>query len=143
LLVDSVRIDGGKRKDVTGHGGGRPMNLSFGEVQTFVSDLEVARKFYVDTLGLKLVKATEKWLILDVSGKQFILMAGGRPVERLEAYGAECATVLCLLTDDIHRDYAALKAGGVRFFSEVNKVDEGEYVAFQDPDGNLLELIQQ
>ena len=119
------------------------MKLFFGEVQTFVSDLEVARKFYVDTLGLKLVKETEKWLILDVSGNQFILMTGGRPIERREAYGAECATVLCLLTDDIHRDYADLKAAGVRFFSEVNKVAEGEYVAFQDPDGNLLELIQQ
>jgi extradiol dioxygenase family protein len=78
--------------------GGWQMKLSFAEVQTFVSDLEVARKFYVDTLGFKLVKETEKWLILDVSGNQLILMAGGRPVDRQEAYGAECATVLCLLT---------------------------------------------
>ncbi|MFH1312111.1 MAG: VOC family protein [Candidatus Eisenbacteria bacterium] len=119
------------------------MKLSFGEVQTFVSDLGVARKFYVDTLGLKLVKETEKWLILDVSGNQFILMAGGRPVVRQKIYGTECTTVLCLMTDDIHRDYAALRTAGVRFFSEVNKVAEGEYVAFQDPDGNILELIQQ
>ena len=119
------------------------MSLSFGEVQTFVSDLEVARKFYVETLGLRLVKETDRWLILDVSGKQLVLMAGGRPVEGREAYGAECATVLCLMTDDIHRDFDALKVEGVRFFSEVNKVPEGEYVAFQDPDGNLLELIQQ
>jgi catechol 2,3-dioxygenase-like lactoylglutathione lyase family enzyme len=118
------------------------MNLSFGEVQSFVSDLDAAREFYVDVLGLKLVKQTDKWLILDVSGKQLVLMAGARPIERPETYGAECATVLCLLSQDIHRDYAALKAKGVRFFSEVKKVPEGEYVAFQDPDGNLLELIQ-
>ena len=60
-----------------------------------------------------------------------------------EAYGTECATVLCLLSDDIDQDYEALKAKGVRFFSEVNEVPEGRYVAFQDPNGNLLELIQK
>ena len=118
------------------------MNLSFGEVQTFVSDLDAASKFYVDMLGLKLVKQTDRWLILDISGNQFVLMGGARPVRREESYGAECATVLCLLTDDINRDYEALQAKGVRFFSEVNEVAEGKYVAFQDPDGNLLELIQ-
>jgi catechol 2,3-dioxygenase-like lactoylglutathione lyase family enzyme len=119
------------------------MNLTFGEVQTFVSDLGAARRFYVDILGMKLVKESDRWLILDISGNRFILMGGGRPVARQESYGTECATVLCLLTDRIHRDYETLRAKGVRFFSEVNKVAEGEYVAFQDPDGNLLELIQK
>lgn len=119
------------------------MNLSFGEVQSFVSDLDVAKQFYVDTLGLKLVKTAERWLILDVSGNQFILMAGGRPVAEREPYGTECATVLCFLSEDIDRDYEALKSKGVRFFSEVNVVAEGKYVGFQDPDGNLLELIQK
>jgi catechol 2,3-dioxygenase-like lactoylglutathione lyase family enzyme len=119
------------------------MNLEFGEVQTFVSDLAVARRFYVETLGFKLIKETDDWLILDISGNQFILMAGARPVTRQKAYGTECATVLCLLSDDIDQDYEALKAKGVRFFSEINEVPEGRYVAFQDPDGNLLELIQK
>jgi catechol 2,3-dioxygenase-like lactoylglutathione lyase family enzyme len=119
------------------------MNLEFGEIQTFVSNLAAARRFYVDTLGLKLIKETDDWLILNVSGNRFILMAGARPVTRQESYGTECATVLCLLSDDIDRDYEALKAKGIRFFSEVNEVPEGRYVAFQDPDGNLLELIQK
>jgi catechol 2,3-dioxygenase-like lactoylglutathione lyase family enzyme len=119
------------------------MNLTFGEVQSFVSDLGAAKEFYVGTLGLKLVEETDRWMILDISGNRFILMAGGRPLVRKAAYGAECATVLCLMSEDIHRDYDLLSSKGVRFFSEVNKVPEGEYVAFQDPDGNLLELIQK
>ena len=119
------------------------MNLSFGEVQTFVSDLGVARKFYVDILGLKLVQVSDRWLILDISGNEFILMGGARPVAQRGSYGTECATVLCLLSEDIYRDHDALQAKGVRFFSEVNEVPEGKYVAFQDPDGNLLELIQK
>jgi catechol 2,3-dioxygenase-like lactoylglutathione lyase family enzyme len=119
------------------------MNLSFAEVQTFVSDLEAARRFYVDVLGLELIRESEHWLILDISGNQFIIMNGARPNTKRETYGTECATVLCLLSDDIHRDYDTLRARGVEFFSRVNKVPEGEYVAFQDPDGNLLELIQK
>jgi catechol 2,3-dioxygenase-like lactoylglutathione lyase family enzyme len=119
------------------------MELTFGEVQTFVTDLEVAREFYVDMLGLELVKEAERWLVLDISGNQFILMSGAEPGPPRKAYGTECGTVLCLLSDDIDRDYDALKARGVRFFSEVNEVPQGRYVGFQDPDGNLLELIQK
>lgn len=37
-----------------------------------------------------------------------------------------------------------LKSKGVRFFSEINEVTLGNYyVAFQDPEGNFLELIQK
>ena len=58
-------------------------------------------------------------------------------------YGSKTGTVVCLLSENIERDYAALKEQGVRFFSSVNEVPEGKYVGFQDPDGNLLELIQK
>ena len=119
------------------------MNLSFAEVQTFVSDIGRARDFYETVLGFKLVKETQKWLIFDVSGTTLIIMAGARPRPHSGDYGSESGTALCLLSDDINRDYAELKEKGVRFFSEVNQVPEGRYVGFQDPDGNLLELIQK
>ena len=119
------------------------MDLSFGEIQSFVSDLGRARDFYERILGLKAVKETPKWLIFDMSGTTLVIMAGARPRQYDDSYGSESGTVTCLLTDDIDRDYAKLKAQGVSFFSEVNKVPEGRYVGFQDPDGNLLELIQK
>ena len=119
------------------------MNLSFGEVQSFVSDLGRARDFYERVLGLRLVKEAPKWLIFDISGTTLVVMAGARPRKYDGTYGSESGTVTCLMTDDIDRDYAELKAQGVSFFSEVNEVAEGRYVGFQDPDGNLLELIQK
>ena len=119
------------------------MDLSFGEVQSFVSDLGRARNFYERVLGLKLVKETPKWLIFDISGTTLVVMAGARPRQYGDTYDSKAGTVTCLLTDDIDRDYAELKAQGVSFFSEVNEVPEGRYVGFQDPDGNLLELIQR
>lgn len=119
------------------------MNLTFAEVQTFVSDLSRAKDFYERILGFKLVKETQEWLIFDVSGTELVIMAGAQPRPIDSDYGAESGTVLCLLSDDIDRDYAELKAQGVQFFSDVNQVTEGRYVGFQDPDGNLLELIQK
>jgi len=119
------------------------MDLSFAEVQTFVSDLGKARDFYERVLGFKLVKETPKWLIFDISGTTLIVMAGASPRSYGDAYGSEAGTVVCLMTDDIDREYEELKAQGVSFFSEINVVSEGRYVGFQDPDGNLLELIQK
>ncbi|HXV41891.1 MAG TPA: VOC family protein [Anaerolineae bacterium] len=52
--------------------------------------------------------------------------------------------MLCLKTENIFQDYEQLKAKGVQFFSGINEVAPGKYyVAFQDPEGNLLELIQK
>ncbi|MFP4439361.1 MAG: VOC family protein [Chloroflexaceae bacterium] len=120
------------------------MPLSFGEVQRFVSRLDLARKFYADILGLTLVETSSEWLLFDVAGGELIIMGGAAPGRRKEQYGSECATVLCLKSADIFADYRQLKAQGVQFFSEVNEVAPGKYyVAFQDPEGNLLELIQK
>ncbi|MFC1573418.1 VOC family protein [Candidatus Eisenbacteria bacterium] len=119
------------------------MNLSFAEVQTFVSDLWSSREFYAGVLGLKLVRESDRWLIFSLNGSELVLMEGARPAPPRGPYGTECGTVVCLLSDDIQRDYDALKSCGVRFLSEITEVAEGKYVGFQDPDGNLLELIQK
>jgi glyoxylase I family protein len=120
------------------------MKLSFGEVQRFVSKLDKAKDFYANILGLKLVETSEDWLVFDVSGVEFIIMGGAAPGQRKETYGSECSTVLCLKSDHIFQDYERLKEKGVQFFSGINEVTPGKYyVAFQDPEGNLLELIQK
>lgn len=120
------------------------MQLSFGEVQRFVSRLDLARAFYADTLGLRLVEESPDWLVFDIAGVEYIIMGGAAPGTMQTTYGRTCATVLCLKSTDIFADYAHLKARGVPFFTEVNEVAPGKYfVAFQDPEGNLLELIQK
>ena len=119
------------------------MSLALGEIQCFVSDLKIAKSFYQNVLGFNLVGESDKWLVFDISGIPFIVMSGAHQGLPKRTYGTECATMLCLKSDDIERDYALLKAKGVSFFSEINHVEQGRYVAFQDPEGNLLELIQK
>lgn len=120
------------------------MDLSFGEIQCFVSDLAVAKTFYAGALGLNLIDEGDNWLLFDIGGIELMVMGMARPGRLKEVYGAECSTVLCLKSEDIQQDYATLQSKGIHFFSEVTEVSPGKYyVAFQDPDGNLLELIQK
>ena len=49
-----------------------------------------------------------------------------------------------LAVDDIHSAYQRLRAKGVEFLREPEKEHWGGYVAtFKDPDGNVLQLLQQ
>ena len=49
-----------------------------------------------------------------------------------------------LAVDDIHAAYEALKAKGVDFIRPPEQEHWGGWVAtFQDPDGNVLQLLQQ
>ena len=49
-----------------------------------------------------------------------------------------------LAVDDIHASYQRLRGKGVEFIREPEKEHWGGYVAtFKDPDGNVLQLLQQ
>lgn len=120
------------------------MNLTFGEVQSFVSSLARAREFYAGVLGLHLTAESDDYLVFDIAGVEFIVMAGAAPGRTETTYGKQCATVLCLRSRDIFSDYAELQKRGVQFLTDVVEAAPGMYYApFQDPDGNLLELIQK
>ena len=47
-----------------------------------------------------------------------------------------------LQTDDFARDYAAMRANGVTFKEEPRHEDYGSVAVFQDPWGNLWDLIE-
>ena len=119
------------------------IKFSLAEVQCFVSDLDEAKRFYGEILGFELKSESDRWLVFDIQGMDFVVISGGEPVDRNRPYGSECATVLCLFSENIERDTSILKSRGVRFLSEIQTVQEGKFVPFEDPDGNLLELIQK
>lgn len=49
---------------------------------------------------------------------------------------------ICLEVTDSRREYARLKAAGVRFHSEPQPQDGGYVCYGRDPDGNILELLE-
>ncbi len=111
-----------------------------------VSDLDRARKFYENTLGLK---------TKDEMGGELLSMKSGDTlinVYRSEYAGTNKATALTFDVDDIDSEVRDLKDKGI-FFEHYDMPDlkqrgdlyvgEGVKMAwFKDPDGNILSLVE-
>jgi len=113
-----------------------------------VKDLEIAKNFYENILGLKKIKTFEEEVIVYNSGNSSIV------VYRSEFAGTNKATcVTWAVGDDIEKIVSELKNKGVRFENydipnvTLNgdiHVDGSMKVAwFRDPDGNILNLINE
>ena len=110
-----------------------------------VKDLDRARKFYAENLGLKEV---------DDFGEGFMLKSGETQVSvyRSEFAGTNKATALTFDVDDIEDEVRALKDKGISFeryelegLTPKGDIYEGEGMKtawFKDPDGNILSLIE-
>ena len=111
-----------------------------------VKDLDRARRFYEETLGLKQVEDF---------GEGFMLESGDTrlSVYRSEFAGTNKATALTFDVDDVEKEVGELKQKGV-FFEHYDLpgldprgdlyVGEGGFKTawFKDPDGNILSLLE-
>ena len=109
------------------------------------SEMQRARRFYEETLGLKPDMVTEGGVMYGTGRTQFFVYPS--------AFKATGHTQMSWLVDDIKAEVAALKAKGIEFEDlEVPGVETVDGVAqvgpnvwtayFRDPDGNLLLLTQ-
>jgi catechol 2,3-dioxygenase-like lactoylglutathione lyase family enzyme len=113
-----------------------------------VKNLEVAKKFYRDTLGLTQVGSEGSELIIFRSGNSMI------NVYRSKYAGTNQATALTwVVGDDVESVVKALKAKGISFehYEMPDITREGDVhiggnmkVAwFKDPDGNILNIVSR
>jgi catechol 2,3-dioxygenase-like lactoylglutathione lyase family enzyme len=111
-----------------------------------VKDLDRARAFYEDTLGLK---------TKDEMGGEVLTMESGDTtinVYRSEFAGTNKATALTFEVDDAEKEVRELKDKGIFFehYDMPGLTAQGDlYVAegfktawFKDPDGNILSLVE-
>jgi catechol 2,3-dioxygenase-like lactoylglutathione lyase family enzyme len=111
-----------------------------------VKDLEQARTFYENMLGLK---------TKDEMGDEVLRMKSGDTeinVYRSEFAGTNKATALTFEVDDAEKEVADLKEKGILFehYDLQGLTQKGDlYVAegfkaawFKDPDGNILSLVE-
>lgn len=111
-----------------------------------VRDLDRARKFYKDALGLK---AKDEW-----GGEGMTMKSGDTLINvyRSEFAGTNKATALTFDVDDIDKEVGELKDKGIMFehYDLPGLEQRGDlYVGdgmktawFKDPDGNILSLIE-
>jgi len=112
-----------------------------------VKNLEAARKFYKDTLGLKQVGAEGEELIVFKSGSSTI------NVYWSQYAGTNKAMAVTWTVGDIGDVARALKAKGVTFEhhdmpdmtreGDVHVAGDMRVAWFKDPDGNILNIVNR
>lgn len=107
------------------------------------ADVERLARFYGDVLGLPLVREEHGGLPLHYGADLGTVHFGIHPPQ---SFGRETArpggSVVALQVADLDGAIASLERKGVR--PAVTKHDEGfgPVTGFEDPDGNLIELVQ-
>ena len=112
-----------------------------------VKDLDRARTFYIDTLGLEEV---------DQEGDELIVLKSGDSavsVYRSDYAGTNKATAVTWAVDDIDAEVSALKQKGIMFEhydmpglaleGDVHVGDGMKIAWFKDPDGNILNIVEE
>ncbi len=128
------------------------MKQSIGLISLVVHDYDEALDFYVGSLGFSLVEDTpvpeqhKRWVVVAPPGatESKLLLARASSPEQVSRVGNQTGgrVFLFLNTDNFDRDYAAFKEKGVVFVREPSQQPYGKVAVFQDPWGNLWDLLQ-
>jgi catechol 2,3-dioxygenase-like lactoylglutathione lyase family enzyme len=128
------------------------MKQSIGLVSLVVHEYDEAIAFYVGVLGFSLVEDSfipeqnKRWVTVAPPGalESRLLLARASSLEQSSRVGNQTGgrVFLFLYTDDFARDYEAFKSKGVLFIREPSQQQYGTVAVFQDPWGNLWDLLQ-
>ena len=128
------------------------MKQSIGYVALVVRDYDEAIKFYVNTLGFRLVEDTfiaaqdKRWVLVAPPGstETRLLLARAVGTEQSSRIGNQTGgrVSLFLHTDDFWRDFHKFKSKGVVFVREPKEESYGTVGVFRDLYGNLWDLLQ-
>lgn len=127
------------------------MTQHLAAVSLIVHDYDEAIDFYVGKLGFDLIEDTrmsdtKRWVLVAPPGAREarLLLAKADSAEQRTRIGNQTGgrVFLFLHTDDFQRDYAAMRARGVRFLEQPRSESYGTVAVFADPYGNKWDLIQ-
>ena len=115
-----------------------------------VPEYDDAIAFYTNVSGFKLVEDTDlgggkRWVRVRPEGSETcLLLAQARGDRQIAAIGNQTGgrVGFFLHTDDFDREHAALTRANCVFAGPVRNESYGKVVVFQDPFGNLWDLIE-
>ena len=110
-------------------------------ISIYVKDLKQAAKFYSENLGLKVKKEMPYLTLLEHEGVDLVLSQAEESAAG--NYPARSAVVLGFRTNDLAKRIKEFRSGGVNLIhSEPQDFPGGHFIAFRDPSGNALELLE-
>jgi catechol 2,3-dioxygenase-like lactoylglutathione lyase family enzyme len=116
-------------------------------VRYIVDDVEAAIAFYTAHLGFTLIGKTPPAFADVERGELRLLLSGptssaGRPLPDGRQPAPGGWNRIHLIVDDLPAEIDRLRAGGVRFRSDIVTGPGGSQIVFDDPSGNPIELFQ-
>jgi catechol 2,3-dioxygenase-like lactoylglutathione lyase family enzyme len=110
-------------------------------VVIWTEDLERMATFYRDVLALPLHSSRPHFVAFDLNGMR---LSVGRH-SQVHGTARDLSRIMVnLAVDNIEHSYATLRSHNVEFIRPPEREHWGGWVAtFRDPDGNLLQLLQQ
>ena len=116
------------------------MSLECTQVLVRLTDLALAREFYVDKLGLEVIEEYPTMVAVRAGSVRFSIFAGGK------AHGADeddPPSTMILGTKDLDATMQELSSRGIEFDGEVQTAPGFmRYISLLDPDGNQLYIAQ-
>ncbi len=107
-----------------------------------VSNLKIAKQFYVKVLGLNLCSEHSDRIHLNVGGYEIVIFQGDGPAIESK-HGSDANSTLIFTTKNLDEKIEKLKLKGVQFLHDIPNTDEwGRYCAFKDPSGITHELFE-
>ena len=116
-------------------------------VRYIVDDVEAAIAFYTAHLGFTLIGKTPPAFADVERGELRLLLSGptssaGRPLPDGRQPAPGGWNRIHLIVDDLPAEIDRLRAGGIRFRSDIVTGPGGSQIVFDDPSGNPIELFQ-
>lgn len=99
-------------------------------------------RFYTEVLGMHLMEESEYWIALDCHGVRIGLHPESDPIPHIprDSHGAHAGAILTLKSDNISEDRKKIEQFGVKILGEADQ-PWGHMLVFEDPDGNVLKLM--
>src|SRR5512143_2073247 len=117
-------------------------------VTVWVKDQDEALKFYRDKLGFKVSSDDSttipnyRWLTVAPQQQDGLEIALNQATTPEQLAGVGRQGIFILASTDVHADYAALKAKGVKIQTEVNVNPWGSDFIIEDLYGNDFDVVQ-
>ena len=127
------------------------MSQSIASIALVVKDYDDAIEFYTQKLKFDLIEDTpltdkKRWVLVsprDSNGSTLLLAKADSPEQESRIGNQTGGRVFLFLhTDDLWRDYQAMKSQGVIFHEEPRKEAYGTVVVFSDLYGNKWDLLE-
>jgi catechol 2,3-dioxygenase-like lactoylglutathione lyase family enzyme len=121
------------------------------ETSLYVDNLERAKRFYQDVMGLPVLVDDQRFCALDVAGKHILLLfLRGASLKESQLPGGTIPAhdgagplhaAFSAGREELPEWEVHLKAHGVEIVSRVSWPRGGRSIYFHDPDGHVLELL--